>query len=54
MAPSPIASFGAFMPHDLCPKLPTDPVIPPKISGVQKPNFLGKISEEIYDEEWTI
>lgn len=29
-------------------------VIPPKISGVQKYNFLGKISEEIYDEERTI
>jgi len=29
-------------------------VIPPKISGVHKWNFLGKISEEIYYEEWTI
>ena len=29
-------------------------VIPPKISGVQKWNFLGKVSEEIYDEERTI
>ena len=29
-------------------------VIPPKISGVQEWNFLGKISEEIYDEKWTI
>ena len=27
---------------------------PPKISGVQKSNFLGKVSEEIYDEERTI
>ena len=29
-------------------------VIPPKISGVQKWNFLGKISEEIFDEDSTI
>ena len=29
-------------------------VIPPKISGVQKWNFLGKISEELFDEERTI
>jgi hypothetical protein len=29
-------------------------VIPPKISGVQKPNFLGKISEEVFDEDSTI
>ena len=29
-------------------------VIPPKISGVHKWNFLGKISEEILNEEWTI
>ena len=29
-------------------------IILPKISGVQKQNFLGKISEEIFDEEWTI
>ena len=29
-------------------------VIPPKIIGVQKWNFLGKISEEIFDEERTI
>ncbi len=27
---------------------------PPKISCVQKWDFLGKISDEIYDEEWTI
>jgi hypothetical protein len=27
---------------------------PPKTSGVHKQNFLGKISEEIYDEERTI
>jgi hypothetical protein len=29
-------------------------VIPPKISGVQKPNFLSKIFEEIFDEDSTI
>ncbi len=29
-------------------------VIPPKISGVQKWNFLGKITEEIFDDERTI
>jgi hypothetical protein len=29
-------------------------VIPPKISGVQKWNFLGKISEDIYDEDSTV
>ena len=27
---------------------------PPKVSGVQKYHFLGKVSEEIYDEERTI
>jgi hypothetical protein len=29
-------------------------VIPPEIGGIQKQTFLGMISEENYDEDWTI
>lgn len=28
--------------------------IPPEIKGVQELNFIGRISVEIFTEEWTI
>jgi hypothetical protein len=35
-------------------KKSTYPAIPPKISGVQKWNFLGRMTGDNLNEEWTI